>query len=359
VRNPACFCGLAGLRPTYGRVSRYGCLPLSWSQDSIGPMTRGVYDAAVMLGAMAGPDRNDHTSAPQAVPDFAADIGRDLKGIRVGVPDSFFFDDLDPEIDAALQAAIKQMEALGAVVLPVHLPASAYAGSASWTIAYSESFVFHQSWFRSRAHDYTPAFYYKIAAAGLTSAVERLVAQQVRQLVTREFAAALHEVDVIVTPASRTLASGPARGGDTGNVLRPVSLTGYPALCVPIGFAQDATPLGMQLVGRPWEEALLFRTGAAYERATGWNRRRPAPFPSEIPPPYGDLSARIRTPSPDDLVSPGWVMDMSRLLGYDFVTEADAQGIAPLLSPIKKQLQDAQRDLKLDLEPPTRPAGWY
>lgn len=203
VRNPSCFCGLAGMRATYGRVSRYGCIPLSWSQDSIGPMGRSVADVAVMLGAMAGQDRHDLTSKGVPVPDFAADLDRGLKGVRIGVPDSFFLADLDIDIDAAIQAAIKQLEALGAEIKPVSLPASEYASAASWTIAYSESFVYHKPWFETKAHDYTPAFYNKITAAGLTSAEERIASQQVRQVVTREFLDAFEEVDVILTPTSR------------------------------------------------------------------------------------------------------------------------------------------------------------
>lgn len=370
VRNPACFCGLAGMRATYGRVSRHGCIPLSWSQDSIGPMGRTVADAALMLTAIAGPDRKDLTAGLQNVPDFAAGLGGDLKGLRIGVPDSFFMVDLDPEVDAAMQAAMKQFEALGAELKPVSLPASEYASAASWTIAYSESMVFHLPWFETRSKDYTVPFYHKIAAAGLTSAVERIVSQQIRQVVTREFMDALATVDVIVTPTSRTLASQSSRsvpagartlpwGAEMTSVTRPVSLTGYPALSVPIGFANDNTPMGMQLVGRPWDESTVFKVGHAYEQSTEWHKARPPAFPDEIPPHFGaNASAEFPSePMPGASITPGWVMDMSRLLGYGFITEEDAAGIAPMLAPVKDQLAAAQKALKLDAEPPTRGAG--
>jgi aspartyl-tRNA(Asn)/glutamyl-tRNA(Gln) amidotransferase subunit A len=323
-----------------------------------------------MLSAIAGPDRHDRTAALQPVPDFTAGIDRGIAGLRVGVPEQFFLVDLDPEVEAAMRAAIRQFEALGAELRPVSLPASEFASAASWTIAYTESFVFHHDWFAAKAHDYTPAFYHKIAAAGLTSAVERIVSQQVRQVVTREFMQAFELVDVIVTPTSRTLASADSRavppgartlpwGAEMTSVTRPVSLTGFPALSVPIGFAKDNTPMGMQLVGRPWEEATLFRVGHAYEQSMPWHTARPPAFPAEIPPRFGENAATEfpAEPSATGPVTPGWVMDMARLLGYGFVTEADAEAIAPMLAPVKDQLEAARKTLKLDIEPPTRAAG--
>jgi aspartyl-tRNA(Asn)/glutamyl-tRNA(Gln) amidotransferase subunit A len=346
VRGPSCYNGLAGLRPTYERVSRQGCVPLSWSMDTIGPMARGVYDLAAMLKVMSSSDE-----------DFSQEIGRKIEGVRIGVPADYYFDGLHPEVDAAMQAALASLRELGAEVRPIRLPASAYGSSASWVIAYSEAFVYHEAWFRERAHDYTPAFYHKVAAAGLTTAAERITAQRIRQHVTHEMIEALREVDAIVTPGSRVLPSGPP-DGDMRSVSRPVSLTGLPALSLPIGFAADGTPMGMQLIGRAWDEATLFRIGAAYEAAHEWSRRRPGAWPAEIPPAYG--SAPPAPPAimgPDALVTPSWVMDMSRLLGYGFVTEEDAARMAPMLDPVKRQLAEAQRELRIALEPPTRAAG--
>ena len=370
VRNPACFCGVVGLRPTYGWVSRYGCIPLGWSQDSIGPMARSVADAAVMLTAMSGADRKDSTAARKRVPDFTAEIGHGLKGVRIGIPDAFFLEDLEREVQTAMEQAIDVLAQLGATVTPVSLPAATFASAPSWVIAYSEAFAYHHDRFAARSRDYTPAFYHKITAAGLTSAEERVLSQQIRQVITREFALAMKNVDVIVTPTSRTLASTKTPAPSTKrrslpwppemtSVTRPVSLAGYPALSVPIGFADDNTPMAMQLIGRPWAEATLFRTGHAYEEATAWNKRRPPDFPDVIPPAFAATQRTGDRGPAADATSTAWVMDMARLLEYDFVTEKDAAAIAVMLSPVKQQLQAAKRELNLDLEPPTRAAGSF
>ncbi len=369
VRNPSCFGSLAGLRPTYGRVSRAGVMPLSWSQDDIGPMARSVADVALMLGVMAGPDRRDPTAQNQPIPDYIAGIDRDLKGLRIGVPDSFFFEDLHPEVEAAMHAAIKQLQDLGAEIRPVSLPASEYASAASWTIAYSESYVWHKEWFFARSRDYTAAFLHKVAAAGMTTSEERIVSQQIRQVVSREIIDVLSTVDAIVTPCSRVLASANSRALPAGgrkmawspemtSVTRPFSLAGTPAFAVPIGFAADDTPMGMQLVANPWDEATLFRIGHAYERAAGWYRRRPGPFPAELPPRFGTGgdSAYIMEEPEHPTITPDWIMQVAKLQGFDFVTEDDARKMAPMLAPVKDQLAAARKVLKLTLEPPTRPA---
>jgi len=366
IRNPAAFCGLAGLRPTYGRVSRAGCIPLSWSQDSIGPMARTVEDVALMLGAMAGPDPEDLTAAARPVPDFTEDLGVDISGVRVGVPHRYFMDDLDPEVEAAMHAAIRQLAALGADIIPIELPASEFAPAASWTIAYSESFVYHRPWFETKSRDYTPAFFHKVAAAGLMSAEERIVSQQIRQRVTREFLDALERVDLIVTPSNRTLASDDAMpvagslrwAGEMASVTRPVSLAGFPALSVPIGFARDNTPIGMQVVGRPWDEAAVLTLGHAYERSFLWHTARPPAIPAELPPRFEAKVAPAPAPGESGTVGPAWVMDMARLLGHGFVTEQDAEAMAPIIAPVKEQLAAARATLALDLEPPVRPAGF-
>ena len=368
VRSPSGFCGLAGLRPTFGRVSRAGVIPLSWSQDSVGPMARSVEDLSLMLNAMAGSDRRDLTAAPVAVPDFRQGIDRDLSGLRIGVPDSFFMADLDPEVDAAIGAAIKQLEALGVEIRPVSLPSAEFSPAASWVIAYTESYVHHRDWFFEHSRDYTPAFLHKISAAALATAEERILSQQIRQAVTREFMETLETVDAIIAPTSRVLASADSRSlpaetlrwsGDMSSVSRAASLAGTPAMTVPIGFAADNTPMGMQLIGRPWQEQTLFRIGFGYERATKWWEKRPPELPSEIPPHYEAGASR---PLTGDLKEPSnvdadWVMDVARLQGLTFLTEDDATKIAPMLAPVKEQLAAAREVLDLSSPPPTRAAG--
>jgi aspartyl-tRNA(Asn)/glutamyl-tRNA(Gln) amidotransferase subunit A len=368
VRNPAAFCNLAGLRPTWGRVSRAGCVPLGWSQDSIGPMARSVADVALMLGVMSGPDRRDPTAALEPVPDYTKDLGRGIKGLRIGVPSSFFFEDLDPEVASAMNAAIKLLGDLGAEMRPVDLPASEYASAASWTIAYSEAFVWHRDWFAARSRDYTPAFLHKITAAGLTTAEERIVSQQIRQVISREIIAALDEVDAIVTPTNRVLASANLRtlpqagrtmrwSPEMSSLARPFNLAGTPAMSVPAGFAGDNTPIGMQLVAKPWAESVILRIGHAYERAAGWYRARPPAFPETIPPRFGADNGNVVIEDPEHPeITPDWVMQVAKLQGLTFVTEDDARKIAPMLAPVKEQLAAARKNLKLTLEPPTRPA---
>ena len=253
------------------------------------------------------------------------------------MPDSFFFEDLDPEVDAAMQAAIKQLGELGAEVRPMSIPASEYAPAASWTIAYSESYVWHRDWFFARSRDYTPAFYHKITAAGLTTSEERIVSQQIRQVISHEIIAVLEQVDAIITPCSRVLASANSRALPPGwakaawsaemtSVTRPFSLAGNPALAVPIGFASDNTPMGMQLVAKPFAESTLFRIGHAYERASGWYRRRPPAFPAEIPPRFGTGGDNAYIPEEIDhaQITPDWVMQVAKLQGFTHVTEDDA-----------------------------------
>ncbi len=352
IRGPASFCGIVGIKPTYGRVSRAGVVPLSWSLDHAGPMARTVADTALLLSAMAGADRRDPSAAPQPVPDYMAALCGDIRGLRIGVPRTFYFEALDPEVEAAVRQAIAVMESLGAVVREVDLPHSAYGSSASWTIAYTESFAFHRNRFFERSRDYTPTFLHKITGAACLTAEERLTAQRLRQVITREFLAALEDVDVIVSPTSAFPAhriGGASAQSDTRSFTRPVSLTGLPALALPCGFTEAGLPVSMQVVGRAWSESTLFRLGHAYEQATGWGQRR-APLTAQGTPPQPTPQS-----SEPAAIDATWVMDYARLTGLDFVTEADAAPIAASIGPQKTQLAAARELLGHDVEPPVRP----
>src|SRR5262249_55424791 len=170
--------------------------------DHAGPMARTVADTALMLQAMAGPDRCDPSASAQPVPDYHAALQGDLQGIRLGVPHSYYFEHADPEVVAAVRAAIAAMQQLGATVREVDLPPSCYGSSASWSIAYSESFAFHRANFFARARDYTPAFLHKITGAACLTAEERVTAQRLRQVITAEFPAAPAEAEANVTPTT-------------------------------------------------------------------------------------------------------------------------------------------------------------
>jgi aspartyl-tRNA(Asn)/glutamyl-tRNA(Gln) amidotransferase subunit A len=353
IRNPASFCGIVGLKPTYGRISRAGIIPLSWSLDHAGPMARTVADTALMLQAMAGPDRRDPSAACQPVPDYHAALRDDLHGLRLGVPRSYYFEYADSDVVAAVRTALETMQQLGATVREVDLPHSCYGSSASWSIAYTESFAFHRANFIARSRDYTHAFLHKISGAACLTAEERVTAQRLRQVITAEFLAALTEVDAIVTPTTAYAAypiGDTSPQADMRSLTRPVSLTGLPALAVPCGFTHTGLPVSMQLIGRSWEESTVLRIGHTYEQAASWYTRRPSleattvPQPAPPPaPPAGSVDAQ-------------WVLDFARLTGLSFVTEADAAPVAAALSPVRTQLTEARQHLAASCEPPVRPA---
>jgi aspartyl-tRNA(Asn)/glutamyl-tRNA(Gln) amidotransferase subunit A len=248
------------------------------------------------------------------------------------------------------------MQQLGASVREVDLPHSCYGSSASWTIAYTESFAFHRANFFARSRDYTHAFLHKITGAACLTAEERVTAQRLRQVITAEFLAALAEVDAIVTPTTAYAAypiGGTSPQADMRSLTRPVSLTGLPALAVPCGFTSTGLPASMQLVGRAWEESTLLRIGHAYEQAAGWYKRRPPLEARTIPQPAAPPAP------PAGAVDAQWVLDFARLTGLSFVTEADAAPIAASLNPVKTQLAEARQQLAAHCEPPVRPApGW-
>ena len=353
VRNPASFCGIVGLKPTYGRISRAGIMPLSWSLDHAGPMARTVADTALLLGCIAGADRRDVSAAQQPVPDYHAELTGDIRGLRLGVPREYFFDEADPEVVTAVREAIRLMEGLGAVVYDIDLPLSAHGSAASWAIAYTESFAFHRDNFFARPRDYTPAFLHKITGAACLTAEERVTAQRLRQVITAEFLAVLRKVDAIIIPTTSYAAhriGETSPQSDTHSLTRPVSLTGLPALAVPCGFTQAGLPISMQLIGRAWEESMVLRLGHAYEQAAGWSQRR-APIRADGEPPV--LPAHPAAPS---AVDAQWVLDYARLTGLSFVEEADAGPIAASIGPQKTQLAEARKRLKASAEPPVRPA---
>ncbi len=353
IRGPASLCGVVGLKPTYGRVSRAGILPLSWSLDHAGPMARSVADTALLLQAMAGPDRHDASAAHQPVPDYSAALSTDLRGVRLGVPRQYYAEDADPEVVAAVRAAITAMEQLGATIHDVDLPSSCFGPSASWAIAYTESFAYHRTNFFARSRDYTHAFLHKVTGAACLTAEERVTAQRVRQVITAEFLAALANVDAIVTPTTAYPAhpiGGSSPQSDMRSLTRPVSLTGLPALAVPCGFTATGLPVSMQLIGRAWEESTVLRIGHAYERAAGWHTRR-APLTEQVVP-----APTLPTPPPAGSTDAQWVREFARLTGLSFVTESDAAPVAASISPVKAQLDDARSCLSATCEPPVRPA---
>ncbi len=280
IRVPASFCGIVGLKPTYGRVSRNGLLPLSWSMDHVGPMARTVADCALLLNAMAGHDPDDPTSARAAVPDFTDGLEAGIRGTVLGVPRQHFYEGLDPDVDAALRGALRQLESLGARLEPVDLPLAPHVVGPGGILIMAEAYGLHAADLRQRAADYGTRTRRRILSGACYTSAEYEEAVRIRVAWTRQIVAALEQVDAVVTPTLphpafpvETQLAGPP---DTSWGTRHFNMSGHPALTVPCGFTAAGLPVGMQLAGRYFDEASLFRIAHAYELATSWHTRRPA-----------------------------------------------------------------------------------
>jgi aspartyl-tRNA(Asn)/glutamyl-tRNA(Gln) amidotransferase subunit A len=368
IRMPAAFCGVVGLKPTYGRVSRAGIVPLSWSMDHPGPLARTVLDATLLLQVVAGADHRDPTAAWQAVPDYKRALRTDLAGVRLGLPTTHFFDGGDPEVIAAVHTALTVMRQLGATVFDVDLPCAQYGQAAAWAIAYSEAFAFHQTNLFARRQEYGPAIVRKVASGAFLRADELVTANQVRQAITAELVASLQDVDAVVAPTnlypahllgtafpSKQRPRGVPPEGDLTLLTRPVSLSGLPALSLPCGFTASHLPIGMQLIGRAFDEGTLLRVGHAYEAATDWTRRRP-PFDEAVRAHDDRVPVLTMAPSPRSTgVDVDWVRNWAALAGLSFLDEGDIEPIAGSIRGVKEALA-AARQLVSGVEPAVRPA---
>ena len=279
IRGPAAFCGIAGLKPTYGRVSRAGVLTLSWTLDHTGPMARTVEDCAYLLRAMAGHDAADPASSRAPVDDYLAPLRRDIRGIRIGVPRAYFFEGIDPEVERAFEEALETLRRLGAEVRDVQIP-SLHATQSFLLILMAEAFAYHERDIREHPELYGDVARERILTGALVSATEYVQAQRIRAQMCRETAEVLGSVDVLATPTTVkpatpfTQAQNPDFGFPRSN-MPPFNLTGLPTLALPCGFSSTGLPLSLQLAGRPFEEGTVLRVGHAYEHATPWHTRRP------------------------------------------------------------------------------------
>jgi aspartyl-tRNA(Asn)/glutamyl-tRNA(Gln) amidotransferase subunit A len=287
IRIPCSLCGLTGIKPTYGRVSRAGVLPLSWSMDHVGPMTRNAADTALVLGAMAGYDAADPTTSVLPVPDYMATLTGDLRGVRVGLLRSFFLDGAATDVRAAVETAARALEKAGAVVDEVALPGVRHVAAGALAVVATEAMTYHAAWLRTRRGDYDPDVSTRLMAGAFVTGVHYVRGQQARALMRREVDDALARRDVLLAPATpitapgiderqTTLGDGPS---DIRSALirltRPFNFSGHPACSLPCGFSSDGLPIGMQLVGRPFDEATVLRVADAYQRVTDWHARRP------------------------------------------------------------------------------------
>jgi aspartyl-tRNA(Asn)/glutamyl-tRNA(Gln) amidotransferase subunit A len=282
IRGPAALCGLAGLKPTYGRVSRRGVLPLSWTLDHTGPMCWTSEDCALMLQAIAGYDPDDPASANVPVADYSADLNKGLQGLRIGVVRHFFEQDLEVSTDTrtAIGAAIDTLRRQGAAVEDVTLSPLADYHACGMTIMLAEAFAIHADTFRSRPMDFGEIARDRLLLGALIEGYDYVDAMRLRRLLCEETAAALQKFDVLVTAT----APGPAPRIDylpKYNLVKfplltmPWDVTGSPAHAVCCGFSADGLPLSFTIVGRPFDEATTLRVGHAYEQATPWRQRRP------------------------------------------------------------------------------------
>lgn len=287
IRIPSGVCGTVGLKPTYGRVSRYGAIPLAWSIDHVGPLARTVADAGLMLQALAGADPHDTTSSGRPVPDYSAATGENIRGVRIGVPKQYFFEHVDPEIESAVRISIAKLESLGAQLVPVSLPNLDLCSPAEAHITLAEATSYHEPYMRSKIDLYGPGVRTDLEAGRYLLAIDYVKSQRARTLLKHVFDDAFKNVDVIVSP---TLPAFPPVIGDayvqSGDLheavidafLRfaiPYNLTGLPALTVPCGYSRVGLPIGLQIAGKPFDEMTLLRVGHAYEGAVPEHRRPP------------------------------------------------------------------------------------
>ncbi len=287
IRLPAAWCGIVGLKPTYGRISRHGGIALSWSCDHFGPMTRTVSDCAAVLGAVAGEDPRDSTSGRVSVPDYLVALEESVAGKRLGISDAYLRRNVDPEVQGLVEAAIKVLEQLGAVIKEVTLPSPSDAVAALLGILTPEATVYHLPWLRERPEDYSPAVRERLELGAITPAVSYIEAQRARRRITDEMLDVFDQVDLIAMPTSPTPATllnqdlvtsddaDPELLATLINFTGPFDLIGLPAVSVPCGFTAGNLPVGMQLVGRPYDEANLLAVAHAYEQVNSWHQRLP------------------------------------------------------------------------------------
>ena len=281
IRGPASYCGAVGLKPTYGRVSRHGVVPLSWSLDHCGPLTRTVEDAALVLQAIAGHDSRDPTSSNAHVPDYAAAITEGVRGLTIGVPRSFFAAaaGTDPQIQDAFEKAMKVFEDLGAHPREVEVPSLHYYRMAHTALMLSEAYAIHRKRLVLQPDDYAPSTWNHLASGAAFTAADYIQAQRSRSRMRAEFHDIMTDVDVIALPTTHRTAQ--PVGNDAVGTLEPQNfracfdMTGMPAITIPCGFTEEGLPVGLQLAGRPFDEATLLRAAHAYEQQAGWFQRRP------------------------------------------------------------------------------------
>ncbi|WP_213773323.1 amidase [Bradyrhizobium sp. dw_78] len=287
IRMPSHFCGVTGLKTTVGRVSRAGAMPLSQSLDTVGPLAQSAEDCALLMGLLAGADPEDPTAIALPVPDYVAATGGSLQGLRIGVPTAFYVDDLDPEVARVLDETIATFKREGVEIVQVELPDQRQLSSAAQLVLAVEAAAFHKRWMIERLEDYSPQVRMRLENGLAIPAITYLEAMRWRGPAVSAHTAATAGVDAVIAPVSPvpapTIAESDVGGGPGAEAViqrltrftRPVNYLGLPSLAIPCGFTRGGLPVGMQLIGRSFDEALLLRIGAAFQRATDFHDRVP------------------------------------------------------------------------------------
>jgi aspartyl-tRNA(Asn)/glutamyl-tRNA(Gln) amidotransferase subunit A len=282
IRMPASLCGIVGLKPTYGRVSKHGVIPLAESLDHAGPMARSVEDAALILQAIAGPDPDDPTTSDHPLPDYAASLKCDVRGLRVGVPRQDALSGVTEAVLQGIEEALRTLAGLGATVVDVAAPWLLEAAVIWPAIAGPEAAHYHRQNLEQRPQDFAEQVRNRLLAGRNLLAVDYLRGLDVQRRIKGEAARLFADIDVLVTPTTPFTAtriedelSATGRESHIHRFTAPFNITGQPAISLPCGFDPQGLPIGLQIIGRPWEEETVLRLAHAYEQATDWHRRRP------------------------------------------------------------------------------------
>jgi aspartyl-tRNA(Asn)/glutamyl-tRNA(Gln) amidotransferase subunit A len=282
IRMPASMCGIVGFKPSFGRVSTHGVIPLSSSLDHAGPMTRTVEDAALVLQAIAGRDPNDSTTEDVPVPDYPAVLSGEVRGLRVGVPDKDVFSGLDKDVETSFRAALKTLEGLGASLVDVEIPSVQRADAIWLAIAGPEAAAFHRRNLEERPGDFSEQVRLRLQLGSQLRAVDYLGGLESQRQLRAEVEKQYAKIDVLVTPTTAFTASkiedelaASAREVHLHRFTCPFNLTGHPAVSLPCGFDGQGLPVGLQIVGQRFDEETVLRVAHAYEQATDWHLRRP------------------------------------------------------------------------------------
>lgn len=288
IRAPATFCGLSGIKPTWGRVSRHGAMPLSFSMDTIGPLARTVEDCALIMGVIAGADPLDPTASQHPVPDYMTKLSRPIKGLRIGTAKRYFYDGIDPEIESLIMASLHQYATLGAEIVEVDLPDMEPWSHAAVMIIAAEAAAAHANWLRIRPQDYSEQVRARLELGLAVPATTYIESLRLRGVALQQFSHAVFgKVDILHVPSvsfqTPTIAETDVGGGaammnvmsNITRLTRPGNFLGLPCLSVPVGFSSTGMPTAMQLIGRQFDEATLFAAGHAYQQTTDWHLKAP------------------------------------------------------------------------------------